>query len=73
MPILMATEGVEYEVVRIGGNPESKRHLGELGFVPETRVTVVSKDGENLIIKIFDSRIAISKEMAGKIIVKEAV
>ncbi len=72
MPILMAVEGEEYEVMRIGGSPEAKRHLSELGFVPEARVTVISKNGENMIVKIFDSRIAISKEMAGKIIVKEA-
>ena len=69
MPILLAEERQEYVIQNVGGNSEAKQFLGKLGFTPGTAVTIVSKSGENLIVKILDSRIAISKEMAGKVIV----
>ena len=50
-------------------NPEVKKHLEDLGFVAGGNVTVISAIGGNLIVNVKDSRVAISREMAGKIMV----
>lgn len=52
-----------------GGSPEVKKHLEDLGFVPGSSVTVVSVMGGNLIVKVKESRVAISQEMARKIMI----
>lgn len=69
MPIYMAKIGQEYLVKKIGGLEETKRHLKNLGFVPGAQVSVVAIMNGNLIIQIKDARIAVSREMAGKIII----
>ena len=69
MPLTLAVLGEEIIIKRIGGNPDVRAHRQNLGFVPGAVVTVVSSMGGNLIVNIKNTRIAISKEMAGKIMV----
>lgn len=69
MPLTLAPVGEEAMIQKIGGNPEVKKHLEDLGFVAGGLVTVVSAIGGNLIVNVKASRIAISREMAGKIMV----
>lgn len=61
--------GEENTIQRIAGKPEVKKHLENLGFVAGGRVEVLSAIGENLIVKVKESRVAISAEMAKKIYV----
>ena len=67
MPLTLAKPGEENIIRRIGGNPEVRAHLENLGFVAGGSVTVISTIGGNLIVNVKESRVAISKEMAGKI------
>jgi ferrous iron transport protein A len=69
MPLTLANEGEENMILKVGGNSEVKRHLEDLGFVAGANVTVVSSLNGNLIVNVKDSRIAISKEMAGRVMV----
>ncbi len=69
MPLLFANIGEESLIKRVGGMPEVKKHLENLGFVPGSRVTVVTAMAGNLIVNIKDSRVAISREMAQKIMI----
>ncbi|MCD8146041.1 MAG: ferrous iron transport protein A [Clostridiales bacterium] len=69
MPLTMAEPGQEKLIRRVGGKAETRQFLENLGFVPGALVTVVSEIGGNLIVKIKESRVAISREMAMKIIV----
>ncbi len=69
MPIYMAQIGEEYLVKKISGLEETKHHLKNLGFVPGAEVSVVTIMNGNLIVQIKDSRVAISRELAGKIII----
>ncbi len=69
MPLTMAQEGKTISIQRIGGKEEVKRHLETMGFVPGTGVTVVSMSGGNVIVSVKESRVAISREMANKIII----
>ncbi|MDO5382924.1 MAG: FeoA family protein [Eubacteriales bacterium] len=69
MPLSMIDEGESSEIKRIGGKDETKRFLENLGFVAGVIVTVISKTRGNVIVNIKDSRIAIGKEMASKIMV----
>ena len=69
MPLVMADPGEENIIKRVGGNPEMKKHLEDMGFVAGSAVTVMNSIGGNLIIRIKESRVAISKEMASKIMV----
>ena len=69
MPLTMATMGEVNKIVKVGGNEETRRFLENLGFVAGTEITVVSSIGGNLIVNVKDSRIAVSREMAGKIMV----
>lgn len=69
MPLPFAEQGVESVIQRIGGKPETKQHLADLGFVVGGRVTVVSTIAGNLIVKVKESRVAISREMADKIMI----
>ncbi len=56
-------------VKKVGGSPEVRAHLADLGFVAGGNVTVISTMGGNLIVNVKESRVAISKEMANKIMV----
>ena len=69
MPLMFATIGEENVIKKVGGRPEDKQHLENLGFVVGGSVTVVNEMGGNLIVNVKESRVAISKEMAQKIMV----
>ena len=69
MPIFMAQIGKDYEIKKIGGLAETRRHLKNLGFVTGGNVCVVAVVNKNLIVQIKDSRVALGRELAGKIIV----
>ena len=69
MPLTFAGAGEEYVIKRIGGRPEVRKHLENLGFVVGTGVSVINTIGGNVIVKVKESRIAISQEMAQKIMV----
>ena len=69
MPLTVADTGEEYVIKRIGGKPEVKQHLENLGFVVGGGVSVINTMGGNVIVKVKESRIAISQEMAQKIMV----
>ena len=69
MPLTMAKAGETNYIKKVGGNEETKRHLETLGFVVGGAVTVISSLNGNLIVNVKDSRVAISKEMANKIMV----
>lgn len=69
MPLTFADSGENCIVKKIGGNPEVKKHLEDLGFVVGAGVSVINTMGGNLIVKVKESRVAISKEMAQKVMV----
>ena len=69
MPLTLAGEGREIVIRRIGGNPEIKRHLEDMGFVVGGTVTVLSALNGNVIVNVKESRIAISREMAQRILI----
>ena len=69
MPLTMASTGETKQIKKVGGREEIRRHLENLGFVTGTDVTVVSQLGGNVIVSVKDSRIAISIEMANRIMV----
>lgn len=69
MPITLANIGEELMIKKVGGNPETRRFLEGLGFVAGSGVKIVSEMGGNVILNIKDSRVAVSKEMAQKIMV----
>ncbi|MBR6872859.1 MAG: ferrous iron transport protein A [Ruminococcus sp.] len=69
MPLSMAQQEQEFTIRRIGGNPEVKKHLEDLGFHVGGTVSVVSKLGDNVIVKVKESRIAVSEELARKIMI----
>ena len=69
MPLHLASPGEENIIRHIGGSPEMKKHLEDMGFVPGGLVTVVSTIAGNLIVNVKESRVAISREMAAKIMI----
>ena len=69
MPLMFAQEGEEAIIQRIGGKPEVKKHLENLGFVAGGSVTVSAKVGGNVIVNVKEARVAISQEMAQKIMI----
>ena len=69
MPLSLADIGEENTVKKIGGSPEVKKHLENLGFVVGGNVTVVTSLGGNVIVNLKGSRVAISEEMARKIMI----
>ena len=69
MPLSMVSDGEEFLIKKIDGKEEVRRFLENLGFVAGAQVSLVSKISGNLIVQIKDSRVAISREMAQKIIV----
>ncbi len=69
MPLTFANIGEENIIKRVTGGHGMKRHLESLGFVPGGRVKIISSMGGNLIVSIKDSRVAISRGMAGKIMI----
>ena len=69
MPLLMANMGEEDTIKQIGGREKDKKFLATLGFVVDGRISVVNAMAGNLIVNIKDARVAISKELAAKIMV----
>lgn len=69
MPLTFANVGEENIVRRVGGAPDVRKHLEDLGFVAGSIVTVVNRLGGNVIVNVKNSRIAISLEMAQKIMI----
>lgn len=69
MPLTFAKAGEPAIVARVGGKEETRRFLENLGFVSGAKVTVVSEANGNVIVNIRDSRVAIGKDMANKIMV----
>jgi len=69
MPLSMVKEGEPNVIKKVGGKEETRRFLENLGFVCGGTVTVVSQIGGNLIVNIKDSRVAIGKDMANRIMV----
>ena len=66
MPLIFAEPGQEQIIKKIGGSPEVKKHLEDLGFNVGGEVSVVNTLGGNLIVKIKESRVAVSEELAKK-------
>ena len=69
MPLVLAGGGEENIIKKIGGTPEVKKHLENLGFVVGGSVTIVNTLGGNLIVNVKEARVAISEEMARKIMI----
>ncbi len=69
MPLALASIGEENTVKKIGGSPQVKKHLENLGFVVGTSVTVITSLGGNVIVNVKETRVAVSEEMARKIMV----
>ena len=69
LPLTMANPGEPVTIKKIGGKAETKKFLETLGFVGGGVVTVVSEINGNLIVNVKDSRVAIGKDMANKIMV----
>ncbi|MDO5807100.1 MAG: FeoA family protein [Lachnospiraceae bacterium] len=69
MPLTMANAGEENIIKKVGGKEDTRRFLENLGFVVGAAVTVISQVEGNIIVNIKDSRVAIGKDMANKIMV----
>lgn len=69
MPLALANVGETNIIRKIGGSPEIKKHLENLGFVVGGDVTVINTLGGNVIVNVKEARIAISEEMARKIMI----
>ena len=69
MPLTMAASGEPLEIKKAGGKEETRKFLENLGFVTGGFVTIVSEIGGNMIVNVKDSRVAIGKDMANKIMV----
>lgn len=69
IPITLANTGEKNIIRKVGGNPDIRKFLENLGFVAGSAVTVISKISGNVIVNVKDSRVAVSKGMAQKIYV----
>ena len=69
IPLTMARQGERVTIRKITGKDEVRQHLAELGFVVDSQVTVVSQLAGNLILQVKDSRIALDKTMANRIMI----
>ena len=69
LPLSMAGEGEGMIIARITGKDEVRQHLAELGFVVDAEVTVVTEIAGNLILQVKDSRVALDKSMASRIMI----
>lgn len=69
MPLSLADENRENIIKNIGGSPEVKKHLENLGFVVGGTVRVINRLGGNVIVSVKEARVAISEEMALKIMI----
>lgn len=69
MPLTMAESGVRCVIQKITGKDEVRQHLAELGFVMDAEVMVINEIAGNLIVQVKDSRIALDRVMANRILV----
>ena len=69
MPLTLAKQGETVTIRKITGKDEIRQHLAELGFVVDETVTVVSELGGNLIVQVKDSRIALDRTMANRVMI----
>ena len=69
MLLTLMSPGEDAIIQRIGGKPEVRQHLENLGFVVGGNVSVINTIGGNLIVNVKEARVAISREMAQKIMV----
>ena len=69
MPLVFGDRGEEYIIKKIGGTPEVKKHLEDLGCVVGGTVQIVNTMGKNLIVSVKEVRVALSKELAQKIMI----
>lgn len=69
IPLSYANPGEESVIRKVGGSPEVKKHLENLGFIPGGTATVVASLNGNVIVKVKESRVAIDEEMARKIMI----
>ena len=69
LPLVLANEGENAVIKKIGGSPEVKKHLENLGFVVGGQVSVVTTMGGNMIVNVKEARVAIRKEMAQRIMI----
>lgn len=69
LPLSMADKGEALSIFKISGRDEVRRHLAELGLVVGQEVTVVNRLGDNLILQVKDSRIALDGKLANRIMV----
>ncbi|MCI9592950.1 MAG: ferrous iron transport protein A [Lachnospiraceae bacterium] len=69
MPLTMAESGKVNQIKKVGGKEETRRFLESLGFVAGGEITIISKISGNVIVNVRESRVAISREMANKILV----
>ena len=69
MPLTMAKTGETVTIRKITGREEVRQHLAELGFVVDSDVTVVNEVAGNLILQVKDSRIALDRTMANRVMI----
>ncbi len=69
MPLNLAVAGEELLIRKVGGSPEVRKHLEDMGFVAGGFATIITTMNGNLIVKIKESRVALSEELARKIMV----
>ena len=69
IPLSVIGDGNDGIIKKSGGKPEVKKHLENLGFIVGDNVTVITEQGGNIIVKVKETRVAISREMASKIYV----
>lgn len=69
MPLALADVGEDNIIKKIGGSSETKKHLEDLGFVVGGNVKIISKLGDNVIVNVKETRVAISEEMSRKIMI----
>lgn len=69
MPLTLAGTNEENMIRKVGGSPEVRKHLENLGFVAGSNVTVITETAGNLVVKVKETRVAVSREMAQRIYV----
>lgn len=69
MPLSMANTGEAFQIRKIGGKQETRQFLAQLGFVAGGYITVISDSNGSMVISVKDSRVAIGRDLANKIIV----
>ena len=69
LPLNLAEPGEELIIKRVGGSPEMKKHLEDMGFTVGSAVQLISALGGNVIVKVKESRVALSNELARRIMI----